>query len=28
MSFDPLRREWKLSEDLSVNYFLAAVPRA
>ena len=27
MSFDPLRREWKLTEDLSVNYFLAAVPR-
>ena len=27
MSFDPLRREWKLTEDLSVNYFLAGVPR-
>ena len=27
MSFDPLRREWRLADDLSVNYFLAAVPR-
>ena len=27
LSFDPLRREWRLSDDLSVNYFLAAVPR-
>ena len=26
--FDPLRRDWRLSPDLSVNYFLAAVPRA
>jgi len=25
--YDPLRREWKLSDDMSVNYFLAAVPR-
>ena len=25
--FDPLRREWKLSQDMSVNYFLAAVAR-
>jgi 2-polyprenyl-6-hydroxyphenyl methylase/3-demethylubiquinone-9 3-methyltransferase len=26
--FDPLRRDWRLSTDMSVNYFLAAVPRA
>lgn len=26
--FDPLRREWRLSDDMSVNYFLAAVARA
>ncbi len=25
MSFDPLRREWKLSRDLAVNYFMSAV---
>ena len=25
--YDPLRREWKLSDDMSVNYFLAAVAR-
>lgn len=24
MSYDPLRREWKLSRDLAVNYFMAA----
>ena len=24
MVFDPLRREWRLSQDLSVNYFMAA----
>jgi 2-polyprenyl-6-hydroxyphenyl methylase / 3-demethylubiquinone-9 3-methyltransferase len=27
LMFDPLRREWRLADDLSVNYFLAAVPR-
>jgi 2-polyprenyl-6-hydroxyphenyl methylase/3-demethylubiquinone-9 3-methyltransferase len=27
MVFDPLRRDWRLSEDMSVNYFLAAVRR-
>ena len=26
--FDPLRRDWRLSNDMSVNYFLAAVARA
>jgi 2-polyprenyl-6-hydroxyphenyl methylase/3-demethylubiquinone-9 3-methyltransferase len=26
--FDPLRRDWRLSPDMSVNYFLAAVARA
>ncbi|HXT07023.1 MAG TPA: bifunctional 2-polyprenyl-6-hydroxyphenol methylase/3-demethylubiquinol 3-O-methyltransferase UbiG [Roseiarcus sp.] len=25
--FDPLRRDWRLSDDMSVNYFLAAVAR-
>ena len=24
MSYDPLRREWKLAKDMSVNYFMAA----
>ena len=27
LMFDPLRREWRLADDTSVNYFLAAVPR-
>jgi 2-polyprenyl-6-hydroxyphenyl methylase/3-demethylubiquinone-9 3-methyltransferase len=27
LMFDPLRREWRLADDPSVNYFLAAVPR-
>jgi 2-polyprenyl-3-methyl-5-hydroxy-6-metoxy-1,4-benzoquinol methylase len=24
MVFDPLRREWKLSADMAVNYFMTA----
>jgi 2-polyprenyl-3-methyl-5-hydroxy-6-metoxy-1,4-benzoquinol methylase len=24
LSYDPLRREWRLSQDLAVNYFMAA----
>jgi 2-polyprenyl-6-hydroxyphenyl methylase/3-demethylubiquinone-9 3-methyltransferase len=28
MVYDPLRRSWKLDEDMSVNYFLAAVARS
>ena len=27
MSFDVVRRDWKLTDDLTVNYFLAATPR-
>jgi 2-polyprenyl-6-hydroxyphenyl methylase/3-demethylubiquinone-9 3-methyltransferase len=27
LSFDPLRREWRLTDDMSVNYFMAGVPR-
>jgi 2-polyprenyl-6-hydroxyphenyl methylase/3-demethylubiquinone-9 3-methyltransferase len=27
MVYEPLRREWKLAEDMSVNYFMAAVAR-
>jgi 2-polyprenyl-6-hydroxyphenyl methylase/3-demethylubiquinone-9 3-methyltransferase len=27
LAYDPLRREWRLSDDMSVNYFMAGVPR-
>jgi 2-polyprenyl-6-hydroxyphenyl methylase/3-demethylubiquinone-9 3-methyltransferase len=27
LAFDPLRREWRLSDDMSVNYFMAGVRR-